>query len=143
MRILLVGAGLSGAVIGRELAEAGRIDWLPGLFDTRWLAEDVWLVVAASLRTDPGAGPRARWLRWALALVLGLGGDVSATESLPAWRDAFPKAEQALQAGVPTDTRALRDCPPLTLPVHELQLLSYAASEPQGALRIEARVALG
>ena len=40
-------------------------------------------------------------------------------------------------------TRALRDCPPLTLPVRELQLLSYAASEPQGALRIEARVALG
>ena len=39
-------------------------------------------------------------------------------------------------------TRALRDCPPLTLPVRELQLLSYAASEPQGALRIEARVAL-
>ncbi len=32
----------------RELAEAGRIDWLPGLFDTRWLAEDVWLVVAAT-----------------------------------------------------------------------------------------------
>ena len=32
----------------------------------------LWLVVAASLRTDPGAGPRARWLRWALALVLGL-----------------------------------------------------------------------
>lgn len=40
-------------------------------------------------------------------------------------------------------TRALRDCPPLALPVRELQLLSYAASEPQGALRIEARVALG
>lgn len=36
----------------RELAEAGRIDWLPGLFDTRWLAEDVWLVIAA---TDTGA----------------------------------------------------------------------------------------
>ncbi|WP_433852264.1 siroheme synthase CysG [Stenotrophomonas nitritireducens] len=32
----------------RELAEAGRIDWLPGLFDTRWLAEDVWLVIAAT-----------------------------------------------------------------------------------------------
>lgn len=36
----------------------------------------------------------------------------------------------------------LRDCPPLTLPVRELQLLSYAAAEPQGPLRIEARVAL-
>lgn len=39
-------------------------------------------------------------------------------------------------------TRVLRDCPLLALPVRELQLLSYAASEPQGALRIEARVAL-
>lgn len=56
--------------------------------------------------------PQLRWGGWlALALVLGLGGDVGATESLPAWRDAFPKAEQALQAGVPTDTRALRDYP--------------------------------
>ncbi|MDX5372196.1 MAG: 2'-5' RNA ligase family protein [Pseudomonadaceae bacterium] len=37
---------------------------------------------------------------------------------------------------------ALRDCPPLRLPVRELQLLSYAAAEPQGALRLEARVRL-
>lgn len=36
----------------------------------------------------------------------------------------------------------LRDCPPLVLPVRELQLVSYAAAEPQGPLRIEARVAL-
>ena len=36
----------------------------------------------------------------------------------------------------------LRHCPPLALPVRELQLLSYAATEPQGALRVEARVAL-
>ncbi len=32
----------------RELAEAGRIEWLPGLFDTRWLADDIWLVIAAT-----------------------------------------------------------------------------------------------
>lgn len=37
---------------------------------------------------------------------------------------------------------ALRDCLPLDLPVHELQLVSYAATEPVGALRVEARVAL-
>ncbi|MDG9924643.1 MULTISPECIES: 2'-5' RNA ligase family protein [unclassified Pseudomonas] len=36
----------------------------------------------------------------------------------------------------------LFDCPPLRLPVREVQLLSYAAAEPQGSLRIEARVAL-
>ena len=39
-------------------------------------------------------------------------------------------------------TRPLHDCPPLALPVRELQLLSYAAAEPQGALRLEARVRL-
>jgi 2'-5' RNA ligase len=38
---------------------------------------------------------------------------------------------------------ALRNCPPLRLPVGEVQLLSYAPTEPQGALRSEARVALG
>lgn len=32
--------------------------------------------------------------------------------------------------------------PPLALPVRELQLLSYAAAEPQGALRLEAQVRL-
>lgn len=37
---------------------------------------------------------------------------------------------------------ALGGCPPLALPVRELQLVSYAAAEPQGPLRIEARVAL-
>ncbi len=37
---------------------------------------------------------------------------------------------------------ALGGCPPLALPVRELQLVSYAAAEPQGQLRIEARVAL-
>lgn len=36
----------------------------------------------------------------------------------------------------------LRDCPALALPVRELQLLSYAAAESQGPLRIEARVTL-
>lgn len=36
----------------------------------------------------------------------------------------------------------LRDAPPLALPVRELQLVSYAAAEPHGALRVEARVAL-
>jgi hypothetical protein len=36
----------------------------------------------------------------------------------------------------------LRDCSPLTLAVRELQLVSYAARELQGPLRIEARVAL-
>jgi 2'-5' RNA ligase len=38
---------------------------------------------------------------------------------------------------------ALRNCPALRLPVREVQLLSYAAAELQGALRCEARVALG
>ncbi|WP_052080901.1 2'-5' RNA ligase family protein [Pseudomonas sp. ML96] len=37
----------------------------------------------------------------------------------------------------------LRHCPALTLPVRELQLLSYATNEPQGTLRVEARVVLG
>jgi 2'-5' RNA ligase len=37
----------------------------------------------------------------------------------------------------------LRNCPPLPIPVHELQLLSYAAAEPQGKLRLEARITLG
>lgn len=37
---------------------------------------------------------------------------------------------------------ALGGCPPLALPVRELQLVSYAAAEPLGPLRIEARVAL-
>ncbi|WP_220814760.1 2'-5' RNA ligase family protein [Pseudomonas paralcaligenes] len=37
---------------------------------------------------------------------------------------------------------ALGGCPPLALSVRELQLVSYAAAEPQGPLRIEARVAL-
>ena len=37
---------------------------------------------------------------------------------------------------------SLSDYPPLTLPVRELQLVSYAAGEPQGALQVEARIAL-
>ena len=37
---------------------------------------------------------------------------------------------------------ALRNCPPLRLLVREVQLLSYAAAEPSGALHTEARVAL-
>ncbi|MDD0841805.1 2'-5' RNA ligase family protein [Pseudomonas sp. Gutcm_11s] len=36
----------------------------------------------------------------------------------------------------------LRDCPPLTLAVRELQLVSYDTRELQGPLRIEAQVAL-
>jgi len=32
----------------RALADAGRIEWLPGRFTPDWLAEDIWLVVAAT-----------------------------------------------------------------------------------------------
>lgn len=39
-------------------------------------------------------------------------------------------------------TQPMHELPPLRLPVHELQLLSYAAHEPLGALRVEARIAL-
>jgi soluble lytic murein transglycosylase len=44
-------------------------------------------------------------------LMVGIGGDVSATESLPAWREAFQAADQALRNGVAADTAALRAYP--------------------------------
>lgn len=39
-------------------------------------------------------------------------------------------------------TQPMHELPRLRLPVHELQLVSYAAHEPLGALRVEARIAL-
>ena len=75
--------------------------------------------------TLAGLAPEVRQAPYAPHLTVGL------------YRRAVPRATWQQH------TRALRDCPPLALPVRELQLLSYAASEPQGALRIEARVALG
>ncbi|MDS4030630.1 MAG: transglycosylase SLT domain-containing protein [Candidatus Contendobacter sp.] len=47
----------------------------------------------------------------AVALALGLGGDVSATESPPAWREAFLAAERSLRDGVAVDLAPLRTYP--------------------------------
>ena len=44
-------------------------------------------------------------------LTVSIGGDVSATESLPAWREAFQSADQALRNGVPVDYATLRAYP--------------------------------
>jgi soluble lytic murein transglycosylase len=46
-----------------------------------------------------------------IALAIGIGGDVGATESLPAWREAFPTADQALRDGAAVDLIALRAYP--------------------------------
>lgn len=50
-------------------------------------------------------------LLWAIALIIGLGGDVNATESLRAQRQAFQIAERSLQAGASLDYASLRDYP--------------------------------
>lgn len=47
----------------------------------------------------------------AVALALGLGGDVGAEEALPGWRDAFQAADRSLQSGTPVDYSALHDYP--------------------------------
>ncbi|MCP5159568.1 MAG: lytic transglycosylase domain-containing protein [Gammaproteobacteria bacterium] len=46
-----------------------------------------------------------------ITLAIGLGGDVSATDSWRIQREAFQIAEQSLQAGAPVDNAALRDYP--------------------------------
>jgi soluble lytic murein transglycosylase len=46
-----------------------------------------------------------------VALAIGIGGDVGATESLSAWRDAFPIADQSLRDGVAVDLAVLRAYP--------------------------------
>ena len=58
--------------------------------------------------------PAQRW--WGSVLVIALaiamlGGDVGATESLPAWREAFPIADQSLRDGAAVDLSALRAYP--------------------------------
>ena len=64
----------------------------------------------------PKGGPSSvlqRWRTWLLAslLTIGLGGDVSATESLQAQRHAFQIIEQSLQAGASVDYAALHNYP--------------------------------
>ncbi len=65
--------------------------------------------------TTPGSQPHPlrRWLITVLVamLMVGIGGDVGATESLPAWREAFQTADHALRNGVAADTTALRAYP--------------------------------
>ncbi len=46
-----------------------------------------------------------------VALAIGISGDVAATESLPAWREAFPIADQSLRDGAAVDLTALRAYP--------------------------------
>jgi len=46
-----------------------------------------------------------------IALAIGIGGDVSATESLTAWRETFLVAEQSLRDGATVDLAALRPYP--------------------------------
>jgi soluble lytic murein transglycosylase len=46
-----------------------------------------------------------------IAVIMGIGGDVSATESLRAQRQAFQIAERSLQVGASLDYAALRDYP--------------------------------
>ncbi len=57
--------------------------------------------------------PSKRWSGSLLvvALAFGVGGDVGATESLPAWRKAFPIADQSLRNGVAVDLGGLRAYP--------------------------------
>ena len=57
--------------------------------------------------------PTQRWWGAALAVALavGLGSDVGATESPTAWREAFLAAEQSLRDGVAVDFAALRTYP--------------------------------
>ncbi|MCB1919457.1 MAG: transglycosylase SLT domain-containing protein [Candidatus Competibacteraceae bacterium] len=50
-------------------------------------------------------------LLWAIALIIGLGGDVNATESLRAQRQAFQIAERSLQTGASLNVASLRDYP--------------------------------
>lgn len=69
---------------------------------------------------NPAGTPSGSWRRllhraWmpllAAMLTAGIGGDVSATESLSAWRAAFQSADQALRNGVPVDYAPLRAYP--------------------------------
>lgn len=56
--------------------------------------------------------PRRWWMPLIVTvLAVGIGGDVRATESLPAWREAFQVADQALRNGAAVDTAALRAYP--------------------------------
>ena len=55
---------------------------------------------------------RPRWgTAVVIALAIGIGGDVSATESLTAWRETFLVAEQSLRDGTTVDLAALRPYP--------------------------------
>ena len=56
--------------------------------------------------------PSCGWTPLLLAvLTVGIGGDVSATESLSGWREAFQRTDQALRNGVPVDYALLRAYP--------------------------------
>ncbi len=70
----------------------------------------------ASYLNTAGTSSRFRGYRGWISLIIvvfatGISGDVSATESLPAWREAFQVADQALRNGTVIDTTALRAYP--------------------------------
>lgn len=62
---------------------------------------------------EPRSSVARRWAAWLLAglLSIGVGGAVSATESLQHWRETFQSAEQSLRAGGSVDYQALRPYP--------------------------------
>ncbi len=74
---------------------------------------------ASRLKPESGihgdSGPRftRRWWipLFVIVLAIGIGGDVGATESVRAQREAFRSAEQALRVGAPVDYEALRAHP--------------------------------
>lgn len=94
----------------------------------------------ASYRTSPETdggfrrNPLIHWwgLLWVAACAIGIGGDVSATESLSAWRASFQIADQALRNGVVTDIAALRDYP--LYPYLRYQELSRRLSDTPAAV---------
>ena len=72
-----------------------------------------YLKPGTGIAPDARQHPARRWGTWLLAglLIVGIGGDVGATESLQHWRETFQTAEQSLRSGTPVDYSLLRDYP--------------------------------
>jgi len=72
-----------------------------------------YLKPGAGIAPDSGRRSVRRWAVGLLAglLIIGVGGDVGATESLQHRREAFQIAEQSLRNGTPVDYSPLRDYP--------------------------------
>ncbi len=72
-----------------------------------------YLKPGAGIAPDARQYPARRWGIWLLAglLIVGIGGDVGAVESLQHWRETFQTAEQSLRGGTPVDYSLLRDYP--------------------------------